>query len=796
MAIRNSYAGRLTSKLKTSTILLEIKKATVLTPPHGYNDHILLVTENMTDVPSFVHPLLDEQTGRVYIDARPYTLIDRDGSFRVRNEADYELNVIRAKMELIWATASRTEVSSALDFSNEVFVRWLSELICFKYKLNPSQQSDLVGICALYVVGQYLTEQPDERDVMRYVQAISSKYHIDSTRLFSMHDQVGMPADLDSFIDAVHKLNISPRLTDLNALTLAHAIGGSWFISVWAMDIVSLALEYPPAFASLVFMAMKYKMFKRSAIGERVDRMNRRSNWEDFSRGIQSLFDRYIKDGIATRRHGFESYDVPAYPAVGLEADWGKIAMGTGAAAALFFFIYKLYGWITGSGSGGGGSSSGSTGLPGAVAKVSERVDKSGERAEEMQSNAEEAKQKVEETIENSKREVTEDGVDAVVDKLPKDVAAAASHIVDNAPTPMQSAIAAYVISRHAANSDAADAWVKAILAVISAVISKHRMTDKQVIAALTGWDLYSARIGHSNISIITARYHTPDSSNEIPPTYVKDLEGYIDRLVKNPVWHSNPEVAAAFSYDTVVIEGIGAGGEKYLSPDLLLKTAGEVKSILGNITAMLIGVIGALGEHASAVIAGETSRVSKATLDAIPDHIQTLAEYYNHPNVAHALDTRNELWRLNNSIKVSTVVAGSGPADSSTTDFEKYPVDTICAQFKDMRSSFKKTLDEINGVSCDEQMGRANTASETLITLQSKGELPADTFKPKELSEIRELYIKYAVVWGVYGEMAKIINFNVRCCDAYVTVVNTFVRAQKAMAIQINHAIDACKEK
>ena len=64
--------------------------------------------------------------------------------------------------------------------------------------------------------------------------------------------------------------------------------GAAWF-GAYAKDHVALALEYPPAFTSLVYTACKTPVMKKSGIGQVVDRLNKGTRTKDFVRLIDRL---------------------------------------------------------------------------------------------------------------------------------------------------------------------------------------------------------------------------------------------------------------------------------------------------------------------------------------------------------------------------------------------------------------------------------------------------------------------------------------------------------------------------
>ena len=297
MALQDSYDSKITKLVKVHSIILDIKKSTLLSPLKQYSDKILYVTEDQTDVPLFAHPIFDKDKDVVYIDARPFSSVERDGSLKIRSEYDHELMIMRAKLELAWIEKDRNEFYFATEYSQTIFVRWLCETISHRFGLQPIQQVKLLALTGMFSIGQFFNGV-DELNRDRYLQFISRAYMLDINTVLEVADTIeyGFPRDVTEYLQSIAILDISPRLVSLNAAVLYNMLSSAWFINANALQIVGLGIEYPPAFTALVYLATQYSVFKRSGIGMRVDKTNRQNNHAVFTRQLNSLVAAYDKE--------------------------------------------------------------------------------------------------------------------------------------------------------------------------------------------------------------------------------------------------------------------------------------------------------------------------------------------------------------------------------------------------------------------------------------------------------------------------------------------------------------------
>lgn len=297
MSLAHAYDSKLTNGFKVSDILLEISK-NQLKIPGDYQEEIQRISEQF-DVSPFFYPLYDREQDKVFLDIRPFSSLQRDGSIKISNELDNELYNLLAKLELVWnRTDRRDQVYSSLSFSNEIFIRWLSDTISQRHGLTPYQSNRLLALCGMYCVGLYHNNLEGDLTIDRHLQNITRMVPVDFQVMKEVSERVDnhFPRDIDEFVEAVKRLDLGPRLKDFNTTILYNLLNGSWWANVNSPQLVALGLEYPPAFAGLVYMATRHTFYKRTAIGDRTDRANRGTNYTNYHRALKLMIDKYTSE--------------------------------------------------------------------------------------------------------------------------------------------------------------------------------------------------------------------------------------------------------------------------------------------------------------------------------------------------------------------------------------------------------------------------------------------------------------------------------------------------------------------
>lgn len=261
------------------------------------NKEIFFITEGM-DVLPFQHPIYDYDKSCVYIDTRAYSSIDKQGNLSVRNTLDDKLTKLRAELEIAWVKSqNKNDVWTAFTFSNKIFITWLTDLIAYRIGLNPLNHIRLKALIASYSIGLFYNGLADS-ELIRQASLLARNLAIPADILQEVLARIDndLPRDVDELMTAIGAVDLGPRARDFSAAALFNMLGGSWFSNANSPAIVALAIEYPPAFAALVKMAIDNTMFKRTGIGQKVDRENRQNNYQNFSRAIGLLIEKYTEE--------------------------------------------------------------------------------------------------------------------------------------------------------------------------------------------------------------------------------------------------------------------------------------------------------------------------------------------------------------------------------------------------------------------------------------------------------------------------------------------------------------------
>lgn len=297
---RTAYDTLVGSALLTTQVEKAIKEAII----HDHIDQVSLnlitstpfkpvfvtgVYDSESNIPLFSHPMTVGGPGReqyLVIDVRPYLKSNRqrftdinihDVSNLVSNRSGFDFVVDRSILQLLWLSGRENDIKTHLEFAGTVFTHWVSEAIGKTYLLDPKSQLELSLITHYYFQSLFYHEDRFYEDALQ-LMAIQAKkaLNVQANLIFSVFEKIKQMGSLKDYCEAVKEIIQDIRLESFNEGVLMTIIGQSWFgYGFNAKELLAVALEHPPTWATVVYFALTDKSYKNTQIAKLADRFGR-----------------------------------------------------------------------------------------------------------------------------------------------------------------------------------------------------------------------------------------------------------------------------------------------------------------------------------------------------------------------------------------------------------------------------------------------------------------------------------------------------------------------------------------
>tara|TARA_B100000929_G_scaffold100901_2_gene79669 strand:- start:10628 stop:11545 length:918 start_codon:yes stop_codon:yes gene_type:complete len=250
------------------------------------------------DIPAFSHPFRAELEGNpfYFVDTRAYIQVERDGSKRYTNVADYRFQIIRAVLNQHWEEEPRDLINTG-ELGPLIFCRWLSEAISRRLGLGPTEQARIMTVTLFFWHSLFRRPEDafDEKEKMRILTKLNQISSIPTTLSMEIVDDIEVMPGLEVYVDTLKRVVGSARLESLNPALLFAMLGGSWF-GLNAKETIAVATEHPPTFLAIVLSALESRSYRKSVLGRLVYDNDKRDRGKTFSRSVYQIIQQYVGD--------------------------------------------------------------------------------------------------------------------------------------------------------------------------------------------------------------------------------------------------------------------------------------------------------------------------------------------------------------------------------------------------------------------------------------------------------------------------------------------------------------------
>lgn len=241
------------------------------------------------------HPLFSPSNNWGALDLRNFVKVAHDGTtYEIRNESEYRLTVTRFILTSLWYVGNQTSLYS-LELAHFAFSSWLSDNLASKFGLDLGDKLKLRVLANIYY-SRMFSEYADSDELDRLL--IRSKNDgIIPTLFKEVYEQVSSPdslSSIDDFCAKCYAVTGNVRLKDLDYLVLVNIIQVSW-MGANGKELITLSLEHPPTWISLVYAAITQRTFKRNYVTTVVERLSKRGNGDAFVKALEGKINNCIE---------------------------------------------------------------------------------------------------------------------------------------------------------------------------------------------------------------------------------------------------------------------------------------------------------------------------------------------------------------------------------------------------------------------------------------------------------------------------------------------------------------------
>ena len=251
------------------------------------------------NVQPFIHPyLIQNFKGQDYLvtDLRLFRttsqewLSDKEFEAGVRNKTEYMLAKSRAVLNLLWLDPMEVNrIRARFNFAASVFAAWLSQAISKAYALDFQEQMRIMAVSMYYYYSLFSTENRLEGDALETAVVHTIKTtKFPATEVYSIFESLGEMKNIEDYCTEVSKVIQNVRLRDFNLAMLLTLIRNSWYGSN-AKDLLSVALEHPPTWISIVFTTLTERTYKTSSLYKLIEMQGKHGNADEFRMNYAEL---------------------------------------------------------------------------------------------------------------------------------------------------------------------------------------------------------------------------------------------------------------------------------------------------------------------------------------------------------------------------------------------------------------------------------------------------------------------------------------------------------------------------
>jgi len=244
------------------------------------------------DIPNFNYPLINLNNKWIALDIRQFVRLNSDKEkFEIKNNSEYELALNRFILSGMWFIGNYSRLYG-FKLPHIAFGEWLSSNLVRKFGLDINTGLQLKILGFIYYNRLFSNERENSEELNKLVIRLKDDVIV-SKLIEEIYNKIEKLENIDDFCECCYKVTDNIRLKNLDTVVLINTLQNNWF-GINAKDLLMVALEHPPTWISMVYMALTDRLYSKNFIGNIVDKVSKHGKGDEFITLIKELRQEYI----------------------------------------------------------------------------------------------------------------------------------------------------------------------------------------------------------------------------------------------------------------------------------------------------------------------------------------------------------------------------------------------------------------------------------------------------------------------------------------------------------------------
>lgn len=266
------------------------------------NGCVQAIIRDETTVPAFNLPIkvLDTQ-GRphYFVDlrktsTREYRLSDGDTTYIPTPGTEAQFQTHLALAMKVWQDGL-AEFAGVYFNATRIYALWIASRLTKRLVLDPAKQNELTILFAYFFITRTVREKRiSEQQYDQFVNKISQLFGYRPPEVYTVLDPLErmIPENIQALCQFIATYDDNPKLNKFNQVLLQTVLIGSWFGGPNVKELIAIAVEYPPAFLTLVYRGLSERTYKDTDIAQLANRLLRAQDQKSYTMQFASTLAR------------------------------------------------------------------------------------------------------------------------------------------------------------------------------------------------------------------------------------------------------------------------------------------------------------------------------------------------------------------------------------------------------------------------------------------------------------------------------------------------------------------------